>query len=176
VWPAFSVGIEDAVTINHFVVLVFQKRKIVVSRKSFLQFLDELFGVLMAIDARCQNLSFFFFLLGKKTFQLGELLCAVGLPLAAVKDQNDALFSAEVGQRERFPFHVFEGEIRRRLTHLNPAEIHWRQVCSVFWPSLSKSRCIHYREGKGESDQASDDHEKFFLFRNNNSQGIRPVP
>ena len=95
--PAFALGIQDAVTIDDFVILVFKKGKVIVSGKTFLQFLNESSGVLVGIDAHCQNLSFFLLLLCQNIFQFAELLGAVGSPLAAVKDQNEALFSPEVG-------------------------------------------------------------------------------
>jgi hypothetical protein len=78
------------------------------------------------------NLLFFFFT--EQTFQLAELLRAVGSPLAAVEDKDDALLTPKVGQRDLFPVQVFEREIRRRLTHLDPVEIGWGQVRAVFWP------------------------------------------
>jgi hypothetical protein len=98
VGPTFALGIQDAVAVDHLVILILEEEKVIVSGKTFLQLLNESFGVLVAIDADCQNLSSSLFLLGQDIFQLAELPCAVGSPLAAVKDQNDALLAAKLRQ------------------------------------------------------------------------------
>jgi hypothetical protein len=61
-----------------------------------LQFLDKLLGKIVAVDTHRENLNLFFFLFVEQTFQLAELLCAVGSPVAAVKDQDNILLAAKV--------------------------------------------------------------------------------
>lgn len=63
--PTLSVGIENSVAVNHLVVFVFQKRKVVIAGKSVLELLNKFLGVFMAVDAYRQDLNLLFFLLAK---------------------------------------------------------------------------------------------------------------
>jgi hypothetical protein len=49
--PALAVRIEDAVTVDYLVVLVFEKRKVEIAGKSLFEFLDKFFRIVMAVDA-----------------------------------------------------------------------------------------------------------------------------
>ncbi len=61
----------------------------------------------MGVDADSQNLNFFLLLLGQKTFQLPELLYAVGSPMAPVEDKYHILFTSKIGKRNCLPIHIF---------------------------------------------------------------------
>ena len=63
--PALAVGIENSVAVNHLVVFVFQKRKIVIAGKFVLELLNKFLGVFVTVDAYRQDLNLLFFLLAK---------------------------------------------------------------------------------------------------------------
>ena len=60
--PAGTVRIEDTVAVDDFMVFVFQERKVELSFEPVAEHLGEFFGILMAVDADCQDLDFFFLL------------------------------------------------------------------------------------------------------------------
>lgn len=93
VWPAWAVRIKNPEAVDHLVVPVFEKRKINLCWKILSQILNKPFRLLMGVDADSQNLNFFLLLLGQKTFQLPELLYAVGSPMATVEDKNHILYT-----------------------------------------------------------------------------------
>jgi hypothetical protein len=92
--PASAIRIENSVTIDDFVVLVFEKGKIVAAGKFFLELGDKFPGGLGAVDAHGQDFSVVF---PHTVFQLAELSRAVGSPVAAVKNQHDAFLAAVIG-------------------------------------------------------------------------------
>ncbi len=63
--PAAAVGVEDAVTVDHFVVFVFEQRKIEVAIETLAQHLAEFFRIFMTVDADREDLNFFFLLFGQ---------------------------------------------------------------------------------------------------------------
>ena len=63
--PTLSVGIENSIAVNHLVVFVFQKRKIVIAVKSVLELLNKFLGIFVTVNAYRQNLNLLFFLLAK---------------------------------------------------------------------------------------------------------------
>jgi len=65
VGPTLSVGIENSIAVNHLVVFVFQKRKIVIAVKSVLELLNKFLGIFVTVNAYRQNLNLLFFLLAK---------------------------------------------------------------------------------------------------------------
>jgi hypothetical protein len=60
--PTLPVGIQDPVPIDNLVVLVLQEREAVISGKLLLKLLDELLGIIVAVDAHRENLNLVFFL------------------------------------------------------------------------------------------------------------------
>ena len=60
--PAGTVRIEYAVTIDDFMIFVFQQRKVELSFEPIAEHLGEFFGVFTAVDADRQDLDFFFLL------------------------------------------------------------------------------------------------------------------
>ena len=63
--PTLSVGIENSIAVNHLVVFVFQKRKIVIAVKSVLELLNKFLGIFVTVNAYGQDLDLLFFLLAK---------------------------------------------------------------------------------------------------------------
>lgn len=94
--PALAAGIQNAVAVDDFMAFVFQERKIVIPRTALLEFLQKFLRIIGAVDAYGEYLCFFLFLFVKKPFQLAELLCAVGSPVAAIEDQHDIFLAAVV--------------------------------------------------------------------------------
>jgi len=88
VWPALAVRVQDTVAVDDGMISVLKQGKIEFSGESLLDFLDELLGVLVAVDAHRQDLRVVLLFLGQKALQLPELFRAVRSPVAAIKDQN----------------------------------------------------------------------------------------
>jgi len=65
VGPALSVGIENSIAVNHLVVFVLQKSKIVIAVKSVLELLNKFAGIFVTVDAYRQDLNLLFFLLAQ---------------------------------------------------------------------------------------------------------------
>ena len=63
--PTTAIRVEDAVTIDHFVILVFEEWKVEVAVEPFAEHLAEFFRLLVIIGADGENLHLFFFLLGQ---------------------------------------------------------------------------------------------------------------
>ena len=63
--PAAAVGIEDAVAIDHFVVFVFEQRKVELAVEALAQHLAKFPGVFVGVDADGKDLYFFLLLLGQ---------------------------------------------------------------------------------------------------------------
>lgn len=84
--PAFTAWVRDAVAIDDLAFFVFEQREIEIAAESLVfELLDELLRILVAVDANREDLHFILFFFGEEAFQLAELLCAVGSPLAAVE-------------------------------------------------------------------------------------------
>ena len=92
--PASTIRIENSVAIDDFVILVFEKGKIVAPWKLFLELGDKFPGGLVTVDAHGQYFSVVF---PQYVFQLAELSRAVGSPVAAVKNQYDVFLAAVIG-------------------------------------------------------------------------------
>ena len=63
--PAPPVRIKDPVAVNDFVIFVLEQGKIEFPGKPLLEFLNELLGVIVAVDADRQDLDRFLFFLGE---------------------------------------------------------------------------------------------------------------
>ena len=94
--PAFAVRVENAVAVDHFMVLVFEERKVEVAVEALAQHLAEFFRFLVIIDAHRQNLDFIFLRFGQKAFQLPELFQAEGSPIAAIENQDHGFLAAKI--------------------------------------------------------------------------------
>ena len=71
--PALAVGVKNSIAVDHFVVFVFEERKVELAVEALAQHLAEFFRFRMIVDADRENLDFIFLLLGQKAFQLPEL-------------------------------------------------------------------------------------------------------
>ena len=94
--PAFAVRVKNAVAVDHFVIFVFEQRKIELAVEALAQHLAEFFRFLVVVDANREDLDFIFLRLGQQTFQLPELFDAEGSPVAAVENQDDGFLAAEI--------------------------------------------------------------------------------
>ena len=60
--PPLPVGIQNSVAADDLVVLIFKERKIIISRKFVLQYLNESLGVFVTVDAYREYLCLLLFL------------------------------------------------------------------------------------------------------------------
>ena len=71
--PAFAVRVKDSIAVDHFVIFVFEERKIKLAVETFAEHLGEFFRLLVIVDTNGEDLNFVFLLFGQKAFQLPEL-------------------------------------------------------------------------------------------------------
>src|ERR1700752_3200027 len=57
--PALAVGVEDTVAVDHFMIFVFEQRKIELAVETFAECFAEFFRFVVVIDADRENLHFF---------------------------------------------------------------------------------------------------------------------
>ena len=164
VGPAFAVGIQNAVAVDYFVVFVLEERKVVLSGKFLLQLFDKLLRKIVAVDTHRENLDLFFFLFIEQTFQLAELLRAVGSPVAAVKDQHNILLAAKVGKGNSSPVEIFQSEVRCGLSDLDSVKIRRREIRPILGTQLPKGRDVTEEKRRHQYQQYSWKHVSSLLF------------
>jgi hypothetical protein len=107
----------------------------------------------MGVDADGQNLDPLLFRPCEKCFQLPELKRAVRSPIAAVKDQHHVLLAAITAEGNPLSVRVFQREIGRFISNLDPFEIGCGQTCSVFRAELAiRGRAEKQHEGEANPD------------------------
>ena len=136
--PAAAVRIEDAVTINHFMVFVFEERKVELSFETLAEHLAKFFRFLMIVGADRQDLNPILLLFGQKAFQLPELFETEGSPVAAIKDQHNRFLAAQVRKRDGFSIRILQAEVGRGLTDLDTIQFGGDESDAVLGPQLSK--------------------------------------
>ena len=116
--PTAAVRIVDPVTIDYFVILVFEEREVELAVESLAQHLGEFFRFLVTMRAQREDLHFLFLLFRQKAFQLSELFEAERSPIASIENQHNRLLVAKVRQRDSFSIRVLQCEIGSGLARL----------------------------------------------------------
>lgn len=135
--PAFCFCVKNTVAVDDLAIFVFEQRNVEVAGKLFFELFYEVFGIVVAIDADREDLDLIPFFLSEKAFQLAELLCAVGSPLAAIEHQNGFLIAVNAGKRDPSPIHVLKRKVRGRIADFDPFEIGGRQIRAISGAELS---------------------------------------
>ena len=94
--PSFAAGVVNTVPFNDLAAFVFEQGKVKVAGKSLFELLHKLFGIVVAVYTYREYLNPILFIWGEQAFQLAELLCAVGSPLAAIKYQDILLATVDL--------------------------------------------------------------------------------
>ena len=94
--PCPTVGIKNSIAIDHFVVFVFEQRKVELAVETLAEHLAEFSRLLVSIGADREDLDSLLLLLSQQTFQLPELFYAEGSPVAAVENQNHGFPASEI--------------------------------------------------------------------------------
>jgi hypothetical protein len=118
----------------------------------------------VAVDTHRENLDLFFFLFIEQTFQLAELLRAVGSPVAAVKDQHNILLAAKVGKGNSSPVEIFQSEVRCGLSDLDSVKIRRREIRPILGTQLPKGRDVTEEKRRHQYQQYSWKHVSSLLF------------
>jgi hypothetical protein len=118
--PTAAVRIVDPVTIDHFVIPVFEEREVELAVESLAQRLGEFFRFLVVIRAHREDLHFLFLLFRQNAFQLPELFETEGSPVASIENQHNRLLVAKVRERDSFSIRVLEREIGSGLSDFDP--------------------------------------------------------
>jgi hypothetical protein len=126
IWNAGFEGdfrrIEDAVTINDFMISVLQER-IIHLAGMIVNLISQIPRFVVRVQADGQNLILFLLFLTEQRFQLPELILASRSEMAPVKNQDDILFALVIREADEVAVDVFEREIGRGFAFPDSFEI-----------------------------------------------------